>query len=109
MKHSLVAGLPWKDHFKSDFRSDQDHLLEKGFQIRSRSYLKKMILILVKISKRTKQFICRCRTQKRTVVAIVMKHKQHNDPQYANCCSATRARKKKKKKLSDLFENDLRS
>jgi hypothetical protein len=29
---------PWKDHFKSDFRSDQDHLLEKGSQIRSRSY-----------------------------------------------------------------------
>jgi hypothetical protein len=27
----------WKDHFKSDFRSDQDHLIEKWFQIRSRS------------------------------------------------------------------------
>jgi hypothetical protein len=32
---------PWKDHFKSDFRSDQDHLLEKGSLIRLRSYLKK--------------------------------------------------------------------
>jgi hypothetical protein len=30
---SAVAGSQtarrWKDHFKSDFRSDQDHLLEK--------------------------------------------------------------------------------
>jgi hypothetical protein len=35
---------------------------------------------------------CRCRTQKRTsAVAFVMKQKQHNDPQYADCCSTTRA------------------
>jgi hypothetical protein len=27
--NSAVKGRRWKDHFKSDFRSDQDHLLEK--------------------------------------------------------------------------------
>jgi hypothetical protein len=64
-------GRPWKDNFKSDFRLDQDHLLEKGSQIRS--------------------YWGRCRTQKRTV-AFVMKHKQHNDPQFADCCSAVLAK-----------------
>jgi hypothetical protein len=31
---SSAKSRPWKDHFKSDFRSDQDHLLEKESQIR---------------------------------------------------------------------------
>jgi hypothetical protein len=29
----------WKDNFKRDFRSDQDHHLEKGSQIKSRLYI----------------------------------------------------------------------
>jgi hypothetical protein len=42
--------------FKSDLRSDQDHLLEKGSKIRSRSYLKKnkdQHLIFFNLSKMT--------------------------------------------------------
>jgi hypothetical protein len=70
----MTKSRPWKDHFKSDFRSDQDHLLQKGSKIESRSYLKNNDLDLdldlksrsniifcptspllrVKISKRTK-------------------------------------------------------
>jgi dTDP-4-dehydrorhamnose 3,5-epimerase-like enzyme len=52
-----------------------------------------------------KQFIHGCHTQKRTVT-FVMKHKQHNDPQYADCCSATRAPKNKmaKKMILDQIK-----
>jgi hypothetical protein len=27
-----IDGRPWKDHFKSDLRSDQDHLLKKDLR-----------------------------------------------------------------------------
>jgi hypothetical protein len=69
--------------WKEDLKSDQDHIVKKD-----------RFLLRVKISKRTKQLICRCRTQKRTL-AFVMMHKQHDDPRYANCFSTTRARMNK--------------
>jgi hypothetical protein len=77
-------------------------------------FVPKVTFLRVKISNRTKsrlwtfeitlklQFIHGCHIQKRTVT-FVMKHKQHNDPQYADYCSATRA-ELPKIKWSDLFE-----
>jgi hypothetical protein len=66
----LIQTRHWKDHFKSDLRSDQDHLLKKDLRSDQDHIKKKVILILnqdqrsifapnvpflrVKISKRTK-------------------------------------------------------
>jgi hypothetical protein len=31
-KNVIIISRPWKDHFKSDLRSDQDHLLKKDLR-----------------------------------------------------------------------------
>jgi hypothetical protein len=121
----IVQSRHWKDHFKSDFRSDQDHLLEKWYQIKINFFL--MILISnqdqrsffvpkvpflrVKISKRTKSRLWTFEITYMTFLTSNQTKRWHQRFLYLFSCFLTYFDKCllafniSSPKWSDLFEN----